>query len=382
MEAIALPEDIRIEVKTSVSGFPAKEWNALAGNNPTLKHAYFLALEESGCVSAATGWVPQFLAVWCGHELVGAMPLYFKSHSYGEFVFDFAWAEAYEQNGLQYYPKLVSSVPFTPVSGSRLLSHSAEIRTMLVQAAIQLARQADASSLHILFPPEELARELVAQNKSLMLRNTVQFHWENAGYGDFTDFLSSMRHDKRKKIKQERKKLREAGISFERIRGQDASEDDWKFFYTCYLHTHHLYQSPVPLTLDFFLQLGRTMPENILLIFASRAEERIGAAFDLFNETHFYGRSWGALEYIPGLHFEVCYYQATEFCIENKIGLFEGGAQGGHKLARGLLPITTFSVHWLAHPQFAATVDNFLQRETGSILQYVNELKESNPFKR
>ncbi|MGZ3712642.1 MAG: GNAT family N-acetyltransferase [Bdellovibrionota bacterium] len=374
-------DELRIEVKRSIGEFSAQDWNRLAGNNPALSYAYLLAMEQSGCASPKTGWVPQFLGIYSGAELLGAMPLYFKSHSYGEFVFDFAWAEAYERNGLGYYPKLVSAVPFTPITGARLLGATAEIRSLLLRAAIQLARQAEASSLHILFPSEKEAREISASHPGLMLRNTVQFHWRNSGAKTFADFLKSMRHDKRKKIKQERRKLAEGGISFSRVRGENATEEDWKFFYSCYLHTHHIYQSPAPLSLEFFQEIARTMPENILLIFGSRGEDRIAAAFDLYSDTHFYGRWWGALEYIPGLHFEVCYYQAIEFCLENSIQVFEGGAQGEHKLARGLLPVATFSVHWLAHPQFAAAVDDYLLRETGSILQYVNELNLSNPFK-
>lgn len=372
-------QEIELRVLSSVAGFDPKEWNALTGANPTVSHEYLLALEETRCASSETGWSPRFIGAFAGKKLVGAIPLYFKSHSYGEFVFDQAWADAYEQNGLEYYPKLVSSVPFTPVSGPRAMAESEGLQKILIRAAVQLAEAAGASSLHILFPTEAAAKEM--KDLGLMLRNTVQFHWRNAGFKSFSDFLAGMRHDKRKKILQERRKLKEANVTYEQIRGGEATEEDWKFFYTCYLHTHHLYRSPAPLTLEFFLQLGRTMPGSILLIFASKNGKRMAAAFDLFNSTHFFGRSWGALEYIPGLHFEVCYYQAIEFCIANDISIFEGGAQGEHKLARGLLPVTTWSAHWLAHPEFAAAVDDFLKRETGSIVQYVNELNESNPFR-
>jgi predicted N-acyltransferase len=298
-------------------------------------------MEESGCASPETGWQPVYIVAYESEKLVGAMPLYFKSNSFGEFVFDWAWADAYEQNGLQYYPKLISSVPFTPVSGARILSPLAHVRGVLAQTALRLAKESGASSFHCLFPTQEQVKEL--EKEGMMLRNTVQFHWKNEGYKDFSDFLLSMRHEKRKNIAKERKKLRDAGISFEQVRGERVKKEDWEFFYSCYLHTHHLYQSPVSLSLEFFLQIGRTMPQNIVLIFASRNGIQIAAAFDLYNGQNFYGRSWGALEYVPGLHFEVCYYQAIEFCIANKIAVFEGGAQGEHKLARGLLPVTTWS---------------------------------------
>ena len=367
-------------IVTSISSISPNEWNALAGENPTSSHAYLLALEESSCACPTTGWTPKFLALYRDNKLVGAMPLYLKTHSYGEFVFDWAWAEAYENCGLAYYPKLVASIPFTPVSGARILGASPKIRFQLLQSALELAKKMGVSSFHCLFPKEEEAREIAAHG--LMLRNTIQFHWKNQGYKTFEDFLAGMRHDKRKKIRQERKKLRDAGITFERIEGINLTPEHWAFFYQCYLQTHKLYSSPPSLSLDFFLTIGRTIPAQILLIFAVQQGKRIAAAFDLFDSQNFYGRSWGALEYVPGLHFEVCYYQAIEFCIERGLQTFEGGAQGEHKLSRGLLPVTTWSAHWLAHPEFARAVDDFLLRETGAIVQYVDELNESNPFKK
>lgn len=370
---------MQLKILTSIAAISENEWNRIAGENPVISHAYLLALEETGCASPATGWTPQFLAAYENDTLLGALPLYLKTHSYGEFVFDWAWADAYAQNGLNYYPKLVSSVPFTPVSGPRVLAPSAEIRKFLIQGALQLAKELGVSSFHCLFPDEAQVNELLGQG--MVLRHTLQFHWENAGFQSFDDFLASMRHGKRKNILKERRKLSVLNISFERIRGDHATDQDWKFFYQCYLATHKLYQSPIPLTLDFFLRIAASMPKNILLVFASRNGERIAAAFDLFDSKKLYGRSWGALEYIPGLHFEVCYYQAIEFCIQNKLTHFEGGAQGEHKLARGLLPVTTVSAHWLAHPEFFKAVEDFLQRETGSMIQYVDELNESNPFK-
>jgi predicted N-acyltransferase len=321
----------------------------------------------------------QFITIWHDDQLAGAMPIYLKYHSFGEFVFDWAWADAYQQHGLNYYPKLLCAVPFTPITGARLLATTPEVRIQLIHSALQMAQESGLSSLHCLFPNENQAHEM--QQQGMMLRRGVQFHWQNPGYADFDAYLSSLRQDKRKKIKHERRKVNEAGISFERIRGDDISEAQWDFFYRCYTRTHRQYNSPPSLNPDFFKRIGEAIPKNILLIIASRDGKQIASAFNLFNSDVLYGRSWGTLEYHPGLHFETCYYQAIEFCIEHKISTFEGGAQGEHKHARGFLPVTTWSAHWLAHPQFSRAVEDFLKRETGNIAQYVDELNDSNPFK-
>jgi len=369
-----------LKIIETIADIPEAHWNALAGKNPFLSHAFLRALQESGCATPRTGWKAQFLTLWQDDCLVGAMPLYLKNHSYGEFVFDWAWAEAYKNEGLNYYPKLLCAVPFTPASGLRLLAPTPEIRAQLMCAALDLAKSSGVSSLHILFPYEDQVREM--QQLGMMLRKGVQFHWRNPGYADFDAFLSGMSHDKRKKIKQERRKVRDAGITFERIRGKDITAEQWTFFFGCFTHTFRQYNSPQPLNLDFFRRIGATMPENILLVIASHHDEPIASALNFFNDDALYGRSWGALEYHPGLHFETCYYQAIEFCIEQKIALFEGGAQGEHKIARGFLPETTWSAHWLAHPEFSRAVEDFLQREAKGMSQYVDELNDSNPFKQ
>lgn len=369
-----------LRILDSLREVSAAAWNALPGANLGMSHEYLLALEESGCAVPETGWQAAFLTFWEGEQLRGALPLFFKSHSYGEFVFDWAWADAYERNGLSYYPKLVSCVPFTPVGGPRILAEDPAVRTLLVQAALQLTRETGASSLHVLFPPEAEAREIAAQG--FMLRQSVQFHWRNNGYESFADFLAGLRHEKRKKIQRERRRVAEAGITFRRVPGEEITGAEWEFFTHCYLHTHELYSSPPSLNLDFFRRIGRAMPGNIFLVLAYRDGDLLGAALNFYDGAAAYGRSWGALEYVPGLHFETCYYQAIEFCIERGLASYEGGAQGKHKLARGFLPSVTWSVHWLAHPQFAAAVEDFLRRETGKIEGYVDELNESNPFKR
>lgn len=369
-----------IKIIETISDIPATQWDALAENNPFLKHAYLSALQETGCATPETGWQAQFITLWEGEQLLGGMPLYLKFHSYGEFVFDWAWADAYQRNGLRYYPKLVCSVPFTPATGPRLLAQTPELRAQLLRAALELAHEPGISSLHLLFPYESQAEEMQAQG--MMLRRGVQLHWRNAGYADFDAYLASMRRDKRKKIKQERRKVSDADITFQHIRGEQITPEQWDFFVRCYEHTHVQYNSPQPLNLAFFQRIGATMPQHILLIIASRDGQPIAGAINFYNHDTLFGRSWGALEYHPGLHFETCYYQAIDFCIKNRIDLFEGGAQGEHKLARGFLPSVTWSAHWLAHPQFAKAVEEFLKRETGGIDQYMDELNDSNPFKQ
>jgi hypothetical protein len=380
-----LAAQLTLRVVENLAEIPAAQWDALhqaqPGNTPFLAHAFLLALQDSGCATPATGWRAQFLTLWQDNQLSGAMPLYFKTHSWGEFVFDWAWAEAYQRHGLNYYPKLVSSIPFTPVSGARLLAESDAVRAQLIEAALQLAKDSGASSLHSLFPPEAQAHEM--QRHGMLLRRGVQLHWHNPGYTDFTDYLAGMRRDKRKKIQQERRRVNDAGIRFQRLRGEQVTPQHWAFFMRCYAQTHQQFNSPLALNLDFFLRIGQTMPENILLIVAlNKDEQPIASALNFYDDHALYGRSWGTLEYHDGLHFETCYYQAIEFCIANKIATFEGGAQGEHKLARGFLPVTTWSAHWLAHPRFANAVEEFLQRETGGIERYIDELNEGSPFKR
>lgn len=381
-----------LRIIEDLAEIPAAQWDALrtqtSGDNPFLAYAFLRALQDSRCASPTTGWTPQFITLWQeseqigeqNGELIGAMPLYLKSHSWGEFVFDWAWAEAYERHGLRYYPKLVSSVPFTPVTGARLLAASDAVRAQLITAALQLAKDSGASSLHCLFPLESQALEMQAQG--MLLRKGVQFHWQNPGYVDFADYLSGMRRDKRKKIQQERRRVNDAGIVFQHLRGEQITPEHWQFFMRCYARTHQQFNSPQALNLDFFLRVGATMPENTLLIIALKDDQPIASALNFYDDHALYGRSWGTLEYHDGLHFETCYYQAIEFCIANRIATFEGGAQGEHKLARGFLPVTTWSAHWLAHPRFASAVEEFLQRESGGIERYVDELNENSPFKR
>jgi uncharacterized protein len=368
-----------LQIVSSLADIHAVAWNNLAGDNPFVRHEFLYALEQTGCTTRESGWQPRHLALYENEILVGAMPLYLKFHSYGEYVFDWAWADAYERSGLKYYPKLLSAIPFTPVTGPRLLADTAEQRAMLIQGALALAKEMQVSSLHCLLPSDEQAAEMAQEG--MMRRDSVQFHWRNENYSDFEAFLAGMNHEKRKKIRQERKKIVAAGVTFRWLGGAEIQAADWDFFTRCYDHTYHTHRSTPYLNRAFFGRIGDTMPENVLLIVAERGGVPIACALNIHNAHHLYGRYWGALEYVPGLHFEACYYQAIAFCIEQKIQIFEGGAQGEHKLARGLLPVKTASVHWLAQGEFAKAVENYLRRESGGVEKYIDELGDSSPFK-
>jgi predicted N-acyltransferase len=373
----------RPDVISSLAEVGEPAWNALLAaqgeDNPFLSYAFLHALHESGSACAETGWQPQYLALWKGDELAAAMPLYVKSHSYGEYVFDWAWADAYHRNGIEYYPKLLSAIPFTPVTGSRLLARDGESRAALVALLKAQQKSADVSSTHVLYPPEEQAMQL--HQAGFMLRSGVQFHWLNQDYADFDQFLATLEHKKRKNIRAERRKVREAGVTMRQIRGHDATAEDWRFFHRCYSNTYAEHRSSPYLNLEFFQRIGATMPGNILLVVAERAGRAIASSLVIHTADTLYGRYWGADEHVPCLHFETAYYQPLEFCIANGIATFEGGAQGEHKMARGFLPQKTWSVHWLAHPAFADAVERFLERESGGIDDYISELNERNPFR-
>ncbi len=370
---------MQIRILDSLAELDPEQWDALAGDCPFLHHAFLHALHETGCASEERGWTPRFVTLWDDGRLTGAMPLYLKSHSYGEYVFDWAWADAYHRHGLDYYPKLLCAVPFTPAAGPRLLAPTAELRQRLLLTALELAKELRASSFHLLFPPSEQAPEL--ESVGMMLRTGVQFHWQNPGYRDFSDFLSAMTHDKRKKIKQERRRVREGGIEFDWLNGRQATAAQWDFFTLCYNRTYRQHHSTPYLNRAFFRRLAQSLPDNVLLVIASQSGEPVAAGLNVHNGHTLWGRYWGTTHFVGGLHFETCYYQSIEFCIARGLRLFEGGAQGEHKLARGLLPVPTYSGHWLAHPQFGRAVDEFLDRETRGISVYLDELTEHSPFK-
>ncbi|WP_296356050.1 GNAT family N-acetyltransferase [Ramlibacter sp.] len=366
----------------SPADVPASQWNALLaaqGASPFMRHEYLAAMHASASATPKTGWTPQFLTLWHGDALQAACPLYMKAHSYGEYVFDWAWANAYEQHGLAYYPKALVAVPFTPVPGPRLLARDPEARRALVEALLGWCHKKKLSSLHLLFADEQDVAACSAAG--LMLRNTVQFHWTNGGWADFDAFLSSLSHDKRKKIRQERRKVADAGVVFLWSQGADIAAADWEFFYRCYERTYLEHGNPPYLTREFFRRMRDDMPQNWLLFIAERAGQPIAASLIAIDGTAAYGRYWGALERVDCLHFEACYYQPLQWCIANGYQRFEGGAQGEHKMARALMPVKTTSAHWLAHPAFADAVENFLQREGRGIENYLEHLEERSPFR-
>ena len=365
-------------IDSLVSVDPA-QWQALAGDNPTLSYTFLHALHETNCASPHTGWTPRYLVLHRDGALRAAMPLYLKDHSRGEYVFDHAWADAFHRNGIPYYPKLLSAVPFTPVTGSRLLAHTQEDRQLLARAALQVARQLGTSSLHILFPDEQDRQALA--DAGFMLREGVQFHWENAGYADFDAFLSSMKMEKRKKLKQDRRRVLDAGIDFEHLAGDQITDEALRFFYSCYVSTYEAHYSKPYLSLKFFQRILREQPDSLMIVLARRAGQPVAAALNLVGGNIMYGRYWGTQEFVSGLHFETCYVQSIEYCIRQGIARFEGGAQGVHKMSRGLVPTPTWSAHWVADRRFADAIADFLAQETAAMDDYIDELAEHVPFK-
>jgi uncharacterized protein len=494
-------KDYVIRVLTSPLQVNAADWNALLAlqspgeaPSPFMRHEYLAAMHESGSAVPKTGWTPHFITLWHGDKLAGACALYLKIHSYGEYVFDWAWANAYAEHGLKYYPKALIAPPFTPVPGARLLARNAAERVVLVKAVMAWCEEEKLSSLHLLFASEE---DVVAcEDAGLMLRHNVQFHWSNepprsltscsslppegalrlrpgeassvaptgeemaptlpasrgslppegaaapavwqsqsrgpglkgtgpgpellplplgegggegsphpAGYRDFDDFLMSLSQEKRKKIRQERRKVLDAGIVFRWAMGSDITDADWDFFYKCYERTYYEHGNAPYLSRDFFRRMQRTMPENWLLFVGEHVDKngerqkiatsliavsarntsasgQNGAESAAESDRVAYGRYWGAVARVDCLHFEACYYQPLQWCIEHGYQRFEGGAQGEHKMARALLPVKTTSAHWLAHPSFADAVERFLEREGEGIERYMDELEKRSPIKQ
>lgn len=390
------PDEYRIEVHDDLASIDAAAWDALVAAQPSaspfMRHAYLHAMEASGSATADTGWSAQHLTLHRGAHLVAACPLYLKFHSYGEYVFDWAWADAYERNGQRYYPKLLTAVPFTPVPGPRLLALEPRHRLALLQALEQVVTDNRLSSAHLLFVDE--ADLAAVREAGWMVRDGVQFHWHNRHavpdaapgalpYADFADFLASLQREKRKKIQQERRRVRDAGVGFEVLRGDEITPADWDFFHACYRQTYAAHHSTPYLTRDFFARMAATMPQHWLLFVAEREGERLASSLLCIDGERglAWGRYWGAVEHVDCLHFEACYYQPLQWCIEQGFRRFEGGAQGEHKMSRGLMPAPTASAHWLAQPRFADAVARFLERESLGVEAYVGELRERNPFK-
>ena len=374
---------LRLQAIEHISEVEPARWDRLVadcGGSVLSQHAFLQAFETSGSVAPDRGWQPRHLLLWEAEELVAGIPLYAKGHSYGEFVFDWAWAEAYQRNGLEYYPKWLSAIPFTPVPGARLLT-TAPYRALAAAALLQWAKKSGLSSLHVLYTTPEDTEALT--EAGCMRRTHTQFHWFNRDWPDFDTFLSSLTQPKRKKIRAERRKVREAGVTTDVRSGAQITPEDWAFFYRCYANTYHVRGNAPYLTPEFFLTVGETLSEHCVMAIATRRDQPVAASLlwldAVDGQRKLYGRYWGALEHVDCLHFELAYYTPLEWALANNIAVIEGGAQGEHKLARGFEPVQTQSVHWLAHPGFADAVEKFLERERAGVDNYLGSL--SSPFR-
>jgi len=358
-------------------------WNALSVEGyPFLRHEFLAALEQQACLGRAVGWFPNHLLCEDSDgNLVGALPMYLRANSFGEFVFDWAWAQAHERSGLDYYPKLVVASPFTPATGPRLLVAADADRQIvapaLIDAALDSAEELRVSSIHWLFATDV---ELSTSSR-LLSRMGYQFHWENAGYRDFEDFLQNLTSKRRKEIRRERRQVAAAGITLERIHGHEAEECAWDLFHRLYRLTFTKHGNYAALSLGFFRQLARSMGEQILLLLARQRGREIAAGFFFIGSDTLYGRYWGALEEIPALHFEVCYYQGIEYCIDKGLRRFEPGAQGEHKVSRGFDPRPTWSHHWIADPQLRQAIARFLRREAVDVEAYMRSLSTHSAYR-
>jgi uncharacterized protein len=383
------PDDYVIQVIDDLAALDGAAWDALlaqqASPTPFMGARYLTALHNSRSAWPRSGWAPRFMLLWSGSRLCAAAPAYLKSHSWGEYVFDWNWADAYQRHGLRYYPKLLVAVPFTPVPGSRLLALTEAARDRLVQALHTFAVEHTLSSAHVLFHDEADAQAL--QRAGWLPRHNVQFHWTRDAAGgphDFADYLARMQHDKRKKIKQERRKVADAGVVFTAHEGAAIDETLWDFFHRCYTLTYQAHGSMPYLTRSFFAAMESSMAAHWVMFIGRVDDEPVAVSLIAVDREQraAFGRYWGATRFIDSMHFEACYYQPLQWCMANGIERFEGGAQGEHKMARGLLPTPTASSHWLAHPAFARAVDEFLHAERDGMRDYVNELHERLPFRR
>jgi predicted N-acyltransferase len=369
----------------SIKAIPAAAWNGLdRAGNPFLRHEFLLALEESGCVDGRSGWHSRHLLIERDGRLLAAAPVYVKEHSYGEYVFDWAWAHAYQRAGLRYYPKLVVAVPFTPVTGPRLLpapgADEAALLATAGEALIEQAQALNASSVHWLFTPPRQTAALTGGH--WLARSGCQFHWENRAYGTFDDYLAALTAEKRKKVRRERRQVAEAGIELRVVPGAAAGVAEWAAMYDFYCATVARHGAIPYLSEAFFERLGETLADAVVLLLAVRGGRYVAGALNLRGDDALYGRYWGCLADYHSLHFETCYYRAIEYCIEQGLSRFEAGAQGEHKLSRGFLPVQTHSVHWLAEPRFADAVADYLAAETGEMDRYRDLLAEHSPFRR
>lgn len=372
----------RVHVAERITDFPEARWNALTGGNfPFLRHEFLAAAEAHGCVSPDTGWTPRHIGLLdASGELLAAMPLYEKTHSWGEFVFDWSWAQAYQQAGLNYYPKLVSTAPFTPATSPKLLSTCREHRTALADAAVEFARDGGHSSLHVLFPmPDELDD---LRETGLKIRKDCQFHWHNHRYENFDAFLATFSSAKRKKARRERRRVREQGIRFRWLNGADLDAALWLDIYELISMTFLRRGSMPYFSYDFFVELSARLPDNILVVLAEKNRSPVAAAVFYDTPHALYGRYWGTESRHNALHFETCYYQGIDYCIANRRTVFEPGTQGEHKVSRGFLPVETWSAHWLERPEFFAAVGQYLKSETRHVERYIQSVNAHTPYRR
>lgn len=396
-EVQAEQRPIEVGVLGSIGNVGAEQWDSCAGAaNPTVSHAFLTALEDSGAADLHSGWAPQHLVIFesgtaeaRGRRLLACAPLYAKSHSYGEYVFDWSWADAYERAGGRYYPKLQSAVPFTPVPGPRLLlrrdlrpedPEPSVLASALIQAMVKLGERIGASSLHVTFPEREDWGRL--GEAGLLRRLGLQYHWENPGYRDFEDFLAALSSRKRKAIRKERREVAKSGISLRILRGDEIRREHWHAFYGFYLSTIDRKWASAYLNREFFLCLGETMADKVVLVMAEDEGRPVAGALNLLGQDALYGRNWGCSESHRFLHFEACYYQAIEVAIREGLKRVEAGAQGEHKIQRGYLPVETYSAHWIADAGFRTAVEDFLERERRAVRRQIAALSEFSPFRQ
>jgi predicted N-acyltransferase len=375
-----------VKVLPAIADIGAADWDACAGaDNPFLSHGFLDALEASGSVDASTGWMPQHLVVENEDgRILGAAPLYLKSHSYGEYVFDHGWAEAYQRAGGRYYPKLQLAVPFTPVPGPRLLvrpdCEREPVEDALIQASVELARRRRASSVHVTFPPEEQWRRL--GEAGWLTRIGYQFHWHNQGYASFEEFLGALSSRKRKQIRKERREAVAGGLAIRTLTGADLEKRHWDAFFGFYMDTSDRKWGHAYLNRAFFHLLGERMADRVVLILVEEAGKYVAGALNLLGGDTLYGRNWGCRGDYPFLHFEACYYRAIDFAIERGLSRVEAGAQGRHKIQRGYLPTATYSAHWIADAGLAEAVKTYLVRERRHAQAEIEALMEESPFKK
>jgi uncharacterized protein len=371
---------------SSIDALPAVQWNALAGTNcPFLRHEFLAALEHSGCVDPANGWSAAHIALFDGGgKLIAAAPAYYKAHSWGEFVFDFSWAQAYERQGLRYYPKLICAVPFSPINSPRLLLDPAlaaePLREQLIGQFVARCTAQNLSSAHALFISD--AERLAFGRSDWLLRSAVQFHWHNAGHGDFESWLATFRSEKRKQIRRERRRCQEAGVHFITLHGGELTASQLQFVHQVHARTFHQHGHEPYLNLAFFTEIARTLGDALMVKLAMRGEQPVAAAVFLVSDDALFGRYWGAVAEFHSLHFEACYHQGIEYCIEHGLSRFEPGTQGEHKVIRGFVPSQVWSAHYIADPGFRAAIAGYLGREQPAVAAYADDVAAHTPFHR